>query len=584
MGLQFQWKWMRRDKLLVLFWSFTAAVLLNHFFVKFSSSPVTQETTNQGTADQENGTTEQETTTNQGTTEPWTVQQQWLIFVELLATLVFPVAGWLADVYVGRYKMIKTSMWIMLVSSVLFSVELGIQASAWEPSKTVRIALMLATALLGCLGLAGFQANIIQFCMDQLQESPSVEISSFVVFYTLCFISANVLVSLISSCVCQGFTPLANLLLPILLGLSVSSDLLFNRWLVKEPITHNPLKLIFKVLYYTAKNKHPFQRSAFTYWDDKPFSRIDVAKNKYGGPFTTEQVEDVKTFFKVLGLGVITCLFVGLLENSKSISFRSHEFSFHGLLGECAPDGVLQSRCLRVLVLKAGPIVFLLSLPLWELLVFPLLWKCTMRFRILTRLAIGMSLLLLFLLSLISIELYGQTSWHYRNSIQNSNETTAPFCPLSPPSPPHPIRDHHYPLPYAWLALPSILYTAGTCIVGVAMIEFMSSQCPYSMKGLMLGLFYLVVGISICIFYPLSLLFSSKALRAGFATLNCAFWYLLTCTVLALAIGVAFLAACFRYRNRQREDDLPTQQFLADIYSRRKPGHLASLSLNRGDV
>ena len=58
--------------------------------------------------------------------------------------------------------------------------------------------------------------------------------------------------------------------------------------------------------------KYPRLRSAFTYWEDKPYSRIDLGKAKYGGPFITEQVEDVKTFFRVLGIAVVYSLLVGL--------------------------------------------------------------------------------------------------------------------------------------------------------------------------------------------------------------------------------------------------------------------------------
>ena len=74
-------------------------------------------------------------------------------------------------------------------------------------------------------------------------------------------------------------------------------------------MTHNPLTFIFQVLRYAVKNKYPRQRSAFTYWEDKPYSRIDLGKTKYGGPFTTEQVEDVKTYFRILVLIGIKCNF-----------------------------------------------------------------------------------------------------------------------------------------------------------------------------------------------------------------------------------------------------------------------------------
>ena len=56
------------------------------------------------------------------------------------------------------------------------------------------------------------------------------------------------------------------------------------------------------VIKYTIKHKHPQFRSAFTYCEDELPSRIDFGKSKYGGPFTTEQVEDVKTFLRCLPL------------------------------------------------------------------------------------------------------------------------------------------------------------------------------------------------------------------------------------------------------------------------------------------
>ena len=54
------------------------------------------------------------------------------------------------------------------------------------------------------------------------------------------------------------------------------------------------------MIHYSIKNKHPQFQSAFTYCEDELPSRIDFGKSKYGGPFTTEQVEDVKTFLRLL--------------------------------------------------------------------------------------------------------------------------------------------------------------------------------------------------------------------------------------------------------------------------------------------
>ena len=75
-----------------------------------------------------------------------------------------------------------------------------------------------------------------------------------------------------------------------------------KHWLIKEPATQSPLKLIYKVIKFAVVTKHPRCRSAFTYCEDELPSRIDFGKIKYGGPFTTEQVEDVKTFLRLLPL------------------------------------------------------------------------------------------------------------------------------------------------------------------------------------------------------------------------------------------------------------------------------------------
>ena len=73
------------------------------------------------------------------------------------------------------------------------------------------------------------------------------------------------------------------------------------------------LTLAYKVLKYAVKNKHPQRRSAFTYCEDELPSRIDFGKRKYGGPFTTEQVEDVKTFLRLIPMAIVGGALAGAL-------------------------------------------------------------------------------------------------------------------------------------------------------------------------------------------------------------------------------------------------------------------------------
>ena len=78
----------------------------------------------------------------------------------------------------------------------------------------------------------------------------------------------------------------------VALSVVMCSLFLCDSVFIKEPVTQNPYKLIYRVLKYAIKHKYARQRSAFTYCEDDIPSRLDYGKSKYGGPFTTEQVED----------------------------------------------------------------------------------------------------------------------------------------------------------------------------------------------------------------------------------------------------------------------------------------------------
>uniref|UniRef100_A0A1X7SPE8 Uncharacterized protein n=1 Tax=Amphimedon queenslandica TaxID=400682 RepID=A0A1X7SPE8_AMPQE len=98
----------------------------------------------------------------------------------------------------------------------------------------------------------------------------------------------------------------AELVLFIVIGVALSlilvSHSLFKHKLENISLINNPIKLIVRVLCYARKHKYPENRSALTYWEEEAPSRLDLGKDKYGGPFTEEEVEDVKTFFRMLPL------------------------------------------------------------------------------------------------------------------------------------------------------------------------------------------------------------------------------------------------------------------------------------------
>ena len=533
----YRWRWFRKKGLAVtLFWCFAVFAVMNYFFHHFTI----------------NGTEASEF-------------KSWSILAILLTTLFFPLSGWLADVYVGRYKVIRYCMRIILLGTVLLCIESGLSSSpALYLPKQLIFALDLCAALLVCIGVSGFQANIIQFSMDQLFDSSSFEITSFILFYVWSYFASEMVVNLAFNCVCSGYIAISKLLFPLLLSLAVSSDFLFSHWLIQEPVSCNPLKLIFQVLLYAAKNKYPRLRSAFTYWDDKEYSRLDLAKKRYGGPFTTEQVEDVKTFFRMLSIIIVVSLFIGLIVNSSRISYISDLSHFFPLM-DCTGNMKHPKGCFKRSVLESGQIMVFLGIPLWEFVLLPFLWKLiTMKLKILLKVLLGMIVFFLCLVSHISIELFGQIIWHHKHP----NATLPCLIPR--------ISDkslyHYHGLSFWLLVVPSSFFSLGGCLLFVAGLEFISSQSPYSMRGLLFGMGYLCSGFSMLLFYPLFVPFKKLD---SFGHMNCMFWYLLACVVAALVIIVAFLITTCCYKNRQRDDNLPSQQFLADVYSDHHKRHVS---------
>ena len=85
-------------------------------------------------------------------------------------------------------------------------------------------------------------------------------------------------------------------------------------------------KLTLRVLKFAIAHKYPLHRSALTYCEDEKISRIDLGKSRYGGPFTTEQVEDVKTLLWILLIVVISCV-ASLPLQAQLGSFVSFQFS-----------------------------------------------------------------------------------------------------------------------------------------------------------------------------------------------------------------------------------------------------------------
>ena len=515
-------KWFRsKSAILVLIWSFFVASLYHHYHLLLTGESLRF--------------------------APLT------ILIAFGLALFFPIGGWLADVYFGRYKIIHVSILIMWVSSILIVVCYIAKQVAVNWDNVVTPILYILYVVAG-IGLGLFQANIIQFGVDQLTDASSTEISSFVIWYTWTLFSSGVPYLLLEK---ESSSIYRALLLVICISLTLCMDLLFNKWLVKEPITRNPFKLIFEVIKYMIRHRQPRQRSAFTFCEDEIPSRIDFGKSKYGGPFTTEQVEDVKTFFRMLVVLSIGST-VGLV--CAVVQYPQHKLYKH-LQGYYSSEWYK-----RVAYGQVIPIFIMV--PVYELLIYPMFQKHLVHFNYEKIIIIATCISLLYLTTLVAVE---GTVRHVPE--QNHNMT----CIFSD-------TNFTININYQWFQLIGQPNFIASFLFIVGAIEFICSQSPYAMKGILLGMCYSLSGFNLTVQGLIALPFVLKSFSWDGVPLPCGFWYFLLQILVTLTFGTTFIAVMkWMYKNRSREDVLPNDQVFAVQYYERY-ANLSSSSSPESDM
>ena len=238
---------------------------------------------------------------------------------KIITYLLYPVAGLLAELYCSRYKvMIVGNVTIFIgaaiaIPAVSFLAVLTLQQSLLYEFKSYKIIIIIAAAtgtMLYQFGLGLFEANAIQFGVDQLLFASNNDVSNYK-FVNWYYWTTTVLQIPI-------FYDLS--ILFIIFSLTCSC---FGHHYMIEPVGHvNPIRHIVSVLQYARRHTAPVLRSAFTYGEGPP-SRLDLAKDRYGGPYTTEEVEDVKSFGRILlsQFGILLVGGVSLFDVSIDVDY-----------------------------------------------------------------------------------------------------------------------------------------------------------------------------------------------------------------------------------------------------------------------
>ena len=187
--------------------------------------------------------------------------------LQAIAGFTLPLAGWLADVRFGRYKVLSCSLWTMWISALLLTVKLLLT----ELNIQIKHEWIISTAILTVLviGFGGFQSNVIQFGIDQLIDASSTEFKAFVAWYTWTYIVGNVVLYFILTCVETKLA--APLMICCNLTIALTLNLVFKNVLIKEPTTQNPFKLVYRVVTYAFKHTSIHDKEVLSHTVKTPF-------------------------------------------------------------------------------------------------------------------------------------------------------------------------------------------------------------------------------------------------------------------------------------------------------------------------
>ena len=493
------------------------------------------------------------------------IDESFIIFIYCLTMTVpvflYPVSGFFADVVCGRYKVMVISLSIIIVSFVLMLgaaviviLDPDVLPDQWSHLKIALFSLLVVGfGLTFGIGIISYSANFVQFGLDQLMEAPSVYLSMFVHWIVWAdSLPLAVILPLVASVLCHDHVKDAIAgCVPFVCFISLIILLVFicwkHQWFHFEPGHHNPYKTVIKVLNFAKKHKYPLQRSAFTYCDDEKPSRLDLCKVKYGGPFLTDQVEDVKTLIKVfLILAAISPVFVLELPSSIfGLPLISVHIAQKGNVYCDASWNIVKSGSLRYII---SAVVF----PMYIYFMFSV--RMSRLPKILTRLSVGILLYLLGVSSMFIMDLIG----HALSEVENSTISRCVFINLYNETLgvliPH--------LEMSWISLipTNVLLGIGPLMVYTTALEFISAQSPHSMKGLLVGLYFMTQSLFqllssfAVLLFSLKSIWGTESMKRHPPVTNCGFGYLLFTSTVALVGYLLFLVAAKRYKLRQRDE------------------------------
>ena len=446
------------------------------------------------------------------------------LYLTSILRIFFPLFGWIADTWIGRYRAILYGLYSLILGCVFLTG--SVIAYCYEFNPLVSEIFFYMYSVFNSLGLAAIYANILPFITDQMIGASSDELSAAVHWWFWSFHFPSMVI-MDFFCALRSTPPVTISLTSIVISFSgltiaVSSMFLGHHWLNKTSQITNPIKHIAKILNYARKNKYPRYRSALTYWEQDIPSRLDLGKDKYGGPFSEEEVENVKTTLRLIPI-IFICAMTGMAVDVSSKQQSHMTFNNDSILACFFND---QHRLFQQITT--------FGVPLYHFIIRPLLKKTTNYTpSMLTLIGAGLFIQVLETVGMVVIETIGH--------IQAPNAT----CMFNS------IINEVMSLNYYWTITPLMLQAVGFFVCVIVLFEFIIAQSPHEMKGFLFGLWFAFDGIAKLIGYNLYRPFQFLPTSIP---ISCGFYYYLTQTLLLSLVFIIFLILSKHYKLRKRNN------------------------------
>lgn len=203
-------------------------------------------------------------------------------------------------------------------------------------------------------------------------------------------------------------------------------------------------------------------------------------------------------------------------------------------------------------------LTFTLCIPFFEFLMYPFLRNYVPRTTV--RIGVGMFVVLFGLSSMLSMDVVA-------HSFMENSTSVCMFY----------TQHHNIPGNSLYLTVVIAIMAIGELLVFLPTLEFVCAQTPYSMRGLMIGIYLMIHGLTVGLVSVVLLIFAEgmkgKYRRHALEPIwgpSCGTWYIGTVLVIGSVGTMLYIVAAKQYRKRQRggQRDVNPQAVLEHYYER----------------